>query len=93
MKKKIISVVVIVMTALLFCAFLSKKGDTTKEDVVETISITTTSPCTSGTIKVFSNRNGVVFEGYGEIKIKNSGWNSKPIEIEMYIDENDENGE
>ena len=93
MRNKIISVVVIVMTALLFCACLSKNYDTTNDEKVETISISTAPPCTSGTIKIYSNINGVLFDGYGEIKIKNSGWNSQPIEIEMYIDENDENGE
>ena len=90
MKKKIISVVAIIMTALLFCACLSKNGGTTKEDVVETISITTEHPCTSGTIKIYSDIYGVLFDGYGEIKIKNSGWNGRPIEIEMYINENNE---
>lgn len=93
MRKKIISVVAIVMTALLFCACLSKNDDTTNDEKVETISITTTPPCTTGTVKIYSNRNGVIFEGYGEIKIKNSGWNGRPIEIEIFIDENDEIGE
>ena len=92
MRNKIISVVVIVMTALLFCACLSKNGDTTKEEI-ETISVTTAPPCTSGTVKIYSDIYGVLFDGYGEIKIKNSGWNGQQIEIEMYIEENDENGE
>lgn len=92
MRKKIISVVAIVMTALLFCACFNENYKP-KEEIENKVSITITPPCTTGTIKVYSNLNGVLFDGYGEIKIKNSGWNGRPIEIEMYINENNENGE
>ena len=92
MKKKIISVVAIIMTALLFCACFNENYKP-KEETKSTESITITPPCTTGTIKVYSNINGVLFDGYGEFKIKNSGWNGRPIEIEMYINENNEIGE
>lgn len=87
MKKKII-LVVMAMTALLFCACLEKSDEVvTEEKVTNPISITTEPPCETGNIKIYGSINGVLFDGYGEITIKNNGWNGNPIEIEMYVNE------
>lgn len=36
---------------------------------------------------MINKNNEVIFEGIGEIDIKNNGWNGNAIQIEMYVNE------
>lgn len=56
----------------------------------ETISVSTTPPCTYGRVRVLDKNNKVIFEGIGEIDIKSNGWNGNAIQVEMYVDEGEE---
>lgn len=95
MKYKIIvalAIFLFVFVTLVFLeAYSDKKADYSEANVKEenvtkeTISITTTPPCTYGRIRIYDYDDEIIFDGLGEIDIKNSGWNGSEVDIVMNI--------
>lgn len=94
MKHKAIVVLTII---LLICAtlvfldiYFDKKAGYRKSSIEEVtkekITITTTPPCTYGRIRIYDYDREIIFDGLGEIDIKNSGWNGREVDIVMNIE-------
>ena len=92
MKNRMILVaIVLVILAGLAILFVHQETEQRNEDAeavheVETLTIKPTERCTEGNLTVYAE-NDQVFEYGGEIEIKNSGWNGKPIEIIIHANE------
>lgn len=95
MKKKVIVIAVILLAALLiflFSAHIEEKREEKSEQTnsirpADSVEYIIVSPrCDTGTITVYAE-DGRVFQYRGKIKIKNSGWNGKKIEIVAYTEE------
>lgn len=56
----------------------------------ETISISTTPPCTYGRVRVLDKNNKVILDAIGEVDIKSNGWNGNAIQVEIHVDEGEE---
>lgn len=100
MKHKVVVVLTIILLVCATLAFLDtyfdKKSDYSEtnieeENVIkEKIAITTTPPCTYGRIRIYDYDDEIIFDGLGEIDIKNSGWNGREVDIVMNIKGRDE---